>query len=301
MSTDELSVERQRRIAVERRAMAIKVATDRAERIDHFMAEYTATPASTPRDRAGSARAKKLAVLAEGDSWFDYPIPFTGGGIIDHLSDLYDLPILNLAHYGDETRQMMSLKQRTRLERILDPRQSGVTWEALLFSGGGNDFVGDQFCLWLNHRKPNSTWQDALRTDRIDQVTGLVENSYRELLDLRDRLAPQCKVFVHGYDFPFPSDEGVCGVGPWLRPSLIYRKWIDESDQAAIAQRLLEGFGDLMQRLEQEHAGTFIYVRTHRVLDRSMWSNEIHPSRAGFKELAAKFGEALEQHFPGRM
>jgi hypothetical protein len=45
-----------------------------------------------------------LQILAEGDSWFDYPVPFFGGGIIPRLQSLLGVPILNLAKAGDEVR-----------------------------------------------------------------------------------------------------------------------------------------------------------------------------------------------------
>ena len=43
-----------------------------------------------------------LQIFAEGDSWFDYPVPFFGGGIIPRLERKLGVPILNLAKAGDE-------------------------------------------------------------------------------------------------------------------------------------------------------------------------------------------------------
>src|SRR5262249_5834535 len=42
-----------------------------------------------------------LQIFAEGDSWFDYPVPFFGGGIIPRLENRLGVPILNLAKAGD--------------------------------------------------------------------------------------------------------------------------------------------------------------------------------------------------------
>ena len=39
-----------------------------------------------------------------------------------------------------------------------------------------------------------------------------------------------------------PGDKGVCGLGPWLKPSLDYRGWKKAADQFAIAKRVLSKF-----------------------------------------------------------
>ena len=58
-------------------------------------------------DERKASRAP-LTILAEGDSWFRYPVGF---GLIYHLEKLLGLEILNLASAGDETGDMLSIKQ----------------------------------------------------------------------------------------------------------------------------------------------------------------------------------------------
>ena len=62
--------------------------------------------------RAPRQASQPLQVFAEGDSWFDYPVPFFGGGIIPRLEDKLGVPILNLAKAGDEVRYMLGVKER---------------------------------------------------------------------------------------------------------------------------------------------------------------------------------------------
>src|SRR5262245_61800605 len=86
-----------------RRLRRQRVERDRKDRIADFKARRRAGPAALPffsargAGRAAPVRAhhlralaatRPLQILAEGDSWFDYPIPFTGGGIITHLEEL---------------------------------------------------------------------------------------------------------------------------------------------------------------------------------------------------------------------
>jgi hypothetical protein len=267
-----------------RRAMKQLAARGRKARIAGYL-EYLKSrpPALTSPPR----------VIADGDSWFDYPeILLTGGAVIDHLEDVSGVKILNTAHYGDSVQQMIGVEKRQRIEALL--KKPG--FDILLFSGGGNDIAGDQFCLWL---KPNTGGGAASAVDagRLQEILGIVEAGYRDLIDIRDRCAPDCWIVTHAYDFPQPSDRGVCGLGPWLKPSLEYRGWKKAADQFAIAKIVLSKFNELLVALEveQKAAGkNFLHVRTQGTLNpRTDWANEIHPNAAGFIKIAKKFSTAL--------
>ena len=118
------------------------IAAERRKRLR----EYGAAVKSLGPRRRRSARGP-VKILVEGDSWFDYPLsPDT----IDYLKTRLKHPelVLSLAHYGDSSKQMLSLPQRKRIIRMLSSTTYGP-FDAILFSGGGNDLAGDQFCLWL--------------------------------------------------------------------------------------------------------------------------------------------------------
>ena len=273
-----------RTLEAARRAMKQLAARERKARIAAYLKYLKSRPAaltSPPR------------VIADGDSWFDYPkILLTGGAVIDHLVKISGVKILNTAHYGDSVQQMLGVEKRRRIEALLkDPG-----FDILLFSGGGNDIAGDQFCLWL---KPNTGGGAASAVDagRLQEILGVVEDGYRDLIDIRDRCAPDCWIVTHAYDFPQPSDRGVCGVGPWLKPSLDYRGWKKVADQFAIAKMVLSIFNDLLVELEEEQKAAgkkFLHVRTQGTLNpHADWANEIHPNTAGFTKIAKVFSTAL--------
>jgi len=267
-----------------RRAVKQQAARERQARIAAYLKYLKSRPAaltSPPR------------VIADGDSWFDYPkILLTGGAVIDHLEAVSSVKILNTAHHGDSVQEMLGVEKRQRIEALL--KKPG--FDILLFSGGGNDIAGDQFCLWL---KPNTGGGAASAVDagRLQQILDVVEDGYRDLIDIRDRCAPVCWIVTHAYDFPQPSDKGVCGLGPWLKPSLDYRGWKKAADQFAIAKMVLSKFNDRLVALEAEQrtAGkNFLHVRTQGTLNpRTDWANEIHPNAAGFTKIAKKFSAAL--------
>lgn len=284
-----------RTIEVDRRALARKARDDRQQRLREFRSRL-----KVKKRRIGMrAGTGPLTMLAEGDSWFDYPL--LARGVISHLDDLIDADMLNLAHYGDEVRDIMGVGQRQRLREVLsDP---DFEFDALLFSGGGNDLVGDQLCLWLRDRADVGTPAQAFDEGRLNNVLQIVEAGYRDLIALRDELAPECVIFGHGYDFPRPSNKGVCGLGPWLKPSLDFRGWTDPDEQFEIARSLLLRINELLVHLEQTApAGSFVYVRTQGALDPdSDWGNEIHPDSGGFEKIAMEFRNALDARFPGRV
>jgi hypothetical protein len=273
-----------RKLEAARRAMKQLAARERKARIASYRQYLKSRPAaltSPPR------------VIADGDSWFDYPeILLTGGGVINHLKDVAGVKILNTAHYGDSVQELLGVEKRQRIEALL----KNPGFDILLFSGGGNDIAGDQFCLWL---KPNTGGGAASAVDaaRLREILGVVEDGYRDLIDIRDRCAPGCWIVTHAYDFPRPSDKGVCGLGPWLKPSLDYRCWKKATDQFAIAKTVLLGFNDRLAALEAEQKAAgkhFLHVRTQGTLNRRTdWANEIHPNAAGFTKIARAFSTAL--------
>jgi hypothetical protein len=101
--------------------------------------------------RATAAAAfAPLQILAEGDSWFDYPVPFFGGSIVPRLETRLGVPILCLAKAGDEVRYMLGVEERTLLaQHLTNGCPAGGPWDVLLFSGGGNDIVDNPMALWV--------------------------------------------------------------------------------------------------------------------------------------------------------
>lgn len=242
-------------------------------------------------------------IIAEGDSWFDYPrILGTGGGVISHLETLADVRITNLAKAGDESRFMLSLPQRKQLEAKLK------TADILLFSGGGNDIAGDQFCVWINDNKSDQ-WQDAVDWDRFHCALDLIMAMYDDLALIRDEVNPACLIVTHGYDFPpakvlghginvfgFISRAfGLASFGPWLQPSLDYCGWTGAGVQEAIVREVLTEFG---RRLKNWDADNHLHVPTQGLLSPEDWGNEIHPNRSGFEKIASKFASELLAHQP---
>jgi hypothetical protein len=240
-----------------------------------------------------------LNIFAEGDSWFDYPLSTDTIGWITANGDPQP-EILNLAHYGDATTQMLGVAKRQRIiDNLKDPDNG--QFDALLFSGGGNDIAGDQFCLWLVDFVAGADPTAGVDTQRLTDMYGVVQAAYIDLIKIRDSINPGCIIFLHAYDFAQPNGQGVCGLGPWLKPSLDIRGWTDFAAAAEVVKLILQAFDKVLTQLEQKYKNV-VYVRTQgTLLPATDWANELHPTEEGFNKIAAVFLQALRNKFPGRI
>ena len=250
--------------------------------------------------------AGRLNILAEGDSWFDYPL----GTADDTRSDLlHFLPalfptaprLLSLAHWGDATTQMLGVAQRQRLVQVLRDPGHG-RFAVILFSGGGNDVTGDSLSLWLNNaHEVGHVMDEAINRSAFQAILDVVEAAYFDLMALRNAHAPGVPIVVNAYDFAQPTSRGVCGVGPWLFPSLQARGWMRDTSPAelakgaAIIRRILDQFHAMLVRMTKRPGARLFIAETRGALDPATgWANELHPTANGARILAHRFKRAID-------
>jgi hypothetical protein len=296
-----LAIHRQMRDSIEQeiaaRARAHQATIARLKGARRTMALAGAAPAAAP-----------LVMLAHGDSWFDYPLAGNGLslGDTDVIAQLRTMGqvnpiILNVSHYGDASTDELSWPKQ---QRMIDALSDSANWleaaapDAILFSGGGNDIAGDQFCIFLNYATPGTS---GLNIARLEKALGMVEASYLDLFAFRDRYAPGVPIFGHCYDFPIPNGAHPDCAGPWLKPSLDYSGWTDLDAGMAIVRQALIEFRNLLERLASNPDHNFFLVATQGSLGPQDWANELHPFPDGFKKIAARFVDTLRGKFPGRI
>ncbi|HXN44880.1 MAG TPA: SGNH/GDSL hydrolase family protein [Xanthobacteraceae bacterium] len=278
-------------------ALHAQIEQERRKRIEEHQ-QAVARLAAAPEALAATT-ARPLNIFAEGDSWFDYPFE---PDVIDVVQAGGAPPplILNLAHHGDAAAEMLGVAKRRRIIDNLQNPANG-TFDALLFSGGGNDIAGDQFCLWIVQNTGGIDPTYGFDRQRLADILGVVEAAYVDLVQIRDQYAPHCAIFVHAYDFAQPTGQGVCGLGPWLKPSLDLRGWTKFPEAAQIVKEVLQAVDKLLTRFEQQHTNV-VYVRTQGTLSAgSDWANELHPTGQGFGKIGAVFLKALRANFKGRI
>ena len=248
-----------------------------------------------------AVRNRPLILLAQGDSWFDYPLtgnglPLVDTDVIAQLRRIGPMPptILNLAHHGDAAVDEMSLPKQERMIAALRDPSNWINGkpDAILFSAGGNDIAGDQFCIFLDF---NDGRTPGLNADRFGKALGMVEACYLDLFALRDRIAPGVPIFAHCYDFPIPNGAHPVCAGPWLKPSLDFCNWSTAQGTAIIREALI-AFRDMLHRLAGTPSNLFHTVDTQGTLSAADWANELHPFPAGFAKIAQLFSDALSRH-----
>ena len=261
--------------------------------------------AGGPTRRAAQAPKvikQPIRVFAEGDSWFDYPVPFFGGGVIPRLQKRLGVPVLSLAKAGDEVRFMLGVKERKILDKHLrDGAPSGGAWDALLFSGGGNDIVDNPMALWIRDFDRAIPLEDHIHPQRFQTALALVRAGYEDLIEMRDRLTPNTVLLFNAYDFAIPDGRNICSLGPWLKPTFDLRKFPSQAAGFAVVKEMLTRFRSMLVTLAAASTRVEV-IDTQGTLNPvvASWHNELHPQKAGFEQFAAKFRDKLKELFPDR-
>ena len=284
---------------------------------------YNTRPAPAALLAAAAPGHRNFNLLAQGDSWFDYPL---GTDLVDCLHSQHGHSVVNIAvagstlndeAYGPVPREMFGLPlgfpQSDDPSRIAElVHRIGVEKpQALLLSAGGNDVAGDPFFTFLNNA------ESGLPEVNSDVLTGVVtrtfEVAYEFMIDHALAAAKQTNItmpiFVHGYDYPWPDGRGVVAflgwkVGPWFDPTFTAKNYPNASS-ADLQRRhdilvpFIDALNTMQKGLEQKYPGSVFHVDLTRTLQtRDDWANELHPGNDGFSALAAKIDASLQQHVP---
>jgi len=244
-------------------------------------------------------------LIAEGDSWFDYPFH----DVLEELEDRHAYDIESVAHHGDPIEDMAysgnQLEELTRrIEKVL---RRGILPKAILLSGGGNDIAGTEFGMLLNHA------HSAIRGLNVSIVEGVINQriraAYITILGAVTQICQQkagkvLPILIHGYDYPVPDGRGFLGgwgplPGPWLEPGFREKGFENLQQRITIAHDLIERFNTMVEAMPTlsglEHV-RFVDLRNTLRTDtqyKDWWANELHPTEPGFHAIAEKFAAVL--------
>ena len=284
--------------------MRAAIKTEKERRIREHQTYIATRSRMTTAMGAGAQGA--LNLICQGDSWFDYPLPVPVVNQSDVVAHLKHLPsmspeVLSLAHYGEAAEDMLGVtKLHEFLAQLEDPANG--KFDAILFSGGGNDLAGNQFRLWLADAAASGMDPTkGLNPQRVTSILGVVAAGYQDLFIARDGIDKTIPIFAHSYDFAIPSGIGVCDLGPWLKPGLDDRGWTDLGMARSIVKQLLLEFDAMLEAFATVAGNNFVHVKTQGTLADAQWANELHPNPDGFAAIAGKFVDALRSSFPGRI
>lgn len=283
---------------IHERAYAAGVAAANAALAQNRVAAAGMTAAGPP----------KGLLVAEGDSWFDYP----GADVVADLEKL-NWEVVSVAHHGDTIESMaFDAPQFVRLEKELRRlAEQKRTPRAILISGGGNDIAGDEFSMLLNHA---ASGLPAFNEKILEGV--FEERLPGALISLAAGITRLCEelfkgplpILVHGYGYPVPDGRGFLGgwsflPGPWLEPGF-RRKGYGENDLPQMTQLmivLIDRFNKMLAALPASpNLGHLVYVDLRQQLSNTLpkkykddWANELHPTDKGFVKVAKLIDAAV--------
>jgi hypothetical protein len=283
--------------SLRRRALALRRMPARAR------ARAVSVPARLVRAAGGPDRVGVL--VAEGDSWFDYP----WHDVLRMLEDEHGYDVESVGHRGDRVEDMAysggQLEEFARtIEKLL--RRSTIP-NAILLSGGGNDVAGDEFGMLVNHARSPAP---GLNTDVVlGIIDDRVRNAYMTIIGAvtklcREQTGSVIPIIIHGYDRAVPDGRGFAGgwgplPGPWLEPGFRTKGFDDLDETTRIVGDLIDRFN----RMLRDVAATpgFGHVRyldlrgtlANDVTYKTWWANELHPTRRGFAAVADRFAGVI--------
>lgn len=244
-------------------------------------------------------------LLAEGDSWFDYP----WHDVLSELEDNYGFDVDSISHRGDRIEEMAyNTGQLIPLVRKLEKMiRSNKTPKAILISGGGNDVVGESFASLLNHAKSENPGLNQQVLSGFLDVR--IRSAYLTILSAvteitKRQLGHPVPILLHGYDYAVADGRGYLGgwgplPGPWLEPGFREKGYEDPAQRHQIVTQLIDRLNEMLALLGNvnglEHVrhldlrGTLKNDHTYT----DWWDNELHPTRLGFRAVAARYAEAL--------
>jgi hypothetical protein len=261
--------------------------------------------------RAGPRESAGL-LLAEGDSWFDYPF----FDVLEELEEGFGYAIESVAHKGDTVEEMAyDANQLDKLARRLEKLgREGKVPRAILLSGGGNDIAGEEFSVLLNHKL------SSLPPLNEKVVAGLIDERLRAaIVELASAVTHLCQetlnatvpMLMHGYDYPVPDGRGYLGgfwvlPGPWLAPGFRKKGYDDGHLQARcdLMVPLIDRFNGLVRAIAGGPGLAHLhYVDVRGTLSQRLqgqayktwWNDELHPTEQGFARVAARFDQTIQQ------
>ncbi|MEL6188963.1 MAG: hypothetical protein AAFU79_30450, partial [Myxococcota bacterium] len=226
-----------------------------------------------------------LRLVAEGDSWFQYPWDYDDD-LIDYLMRPYAVYCLSAA--GDRLEDMLRQKS-TFLDAIKSTDADG-----LLLSGGGNDIAGEELSEYLvpfDPALPDRASSDYVRPE-FHACLGKTEARLRALFEELTSRFPHLKIFLHGYDHPVPSEQG-----EWLGPTLA-EKGIPRGLWGSILMVMIDEYNSLLGGFVADFPGQIYLTNLRGTAKDGGWRDELHLKPGACQRAARAFEATIDSAFP---
>lgn len=254
---------------------------------------------------------EKGVVVADGDSWFDYPKPLgTALDILDQLEKL-SYYIEDDAHWGDKLEDLATdERQHERFRDCLSSlHEQAKSPLAILLSAGGNDFTKDNLVSLLH--PIDSGQQDPIDIAAMTSAFEEAASHYHTIIqrvtaDANNILdVPSISIILHGYAYPVPDGRGYSPwlasrgkPGPWLQPAFTQQGYASVQENTTTMERILDTFNEFVTNVADCYSHVE-YVDLRPCLSngsdyKCYWRDELHPTDLGFRRIATRLDAAIQ-------
>ena len=272
------------------------------------------------RDRGLDRRTR---VLAQGDSWFAFPLPVIGGprNLVEAIDTRAATVAIDLSIVGDTVENMAQGERFAQLRSILaGGGEEPIAVAAILLSAGGNDLIDRIADLVGNVTRGTrgAAREQAHRRVLLELTSGAATAIYDDVIaHLATLIAAReggpssaAPVILHGYAHVTPRDAPALRfpikVGPWIWKRLSPLGYT-QPQQQEIAARVIDEFNRRLAALHDEAKG--VHVLDLRPLQApggplpvadpgwleptTYWHDEIHLNAAGWECVAEALFDPL--------
>ncbi len=220
----------------------------------------------------------RVKIVAEGDSWFQHPLL---RDIIDHLMPYYNIYCTSAA--GDTLRNYLQKGEFKSAIQQVNPR-------IFLLSGGGNDILGEGFQHFLTEA-PSGSDPEKFLNEKFDAELNSLMDIYETIFSHLKSVNPKMHTLVHGYDYVMPGDHPKKG---WLGRYMLAKNINSAEDRQCITNYIIDQFNDRLSNLA-EPLDHVTYINLRGIVRDEQWHDEIHPTDAGYQDVAIQFMRTIDQ------
>lgn len=257
-------------------------------------------------------------LILEGDSWFDLP----GTDVSDKFEELGYVVLSGAAH-GDTLENMAFNEQLTQ---VVNQFRTLLLYNrvpsAILLSVGGNDILGPNLALMLNHGKSSIAREAPIMDnilygaysrfgsyiiDYIAAISIMCQRFYQKI-DGKNGSCRNIPIIVHGYDYPISTGKGfkilwyLTVAGPWLEPTFNMKNFSPQEAQNTITkivnyhnEVLRSAVEELHRAEDSEIENPVCYLSLLNTIGKERWADELHPNEAAMEDVAQQFADEIKR------
>lgn len=267
------------------------------------------------RSRSFKKRLKKPnrppVIVTEGDSWFQFP--FLIDEVVDHLNNHF--LVWSVGAAGDTVKNMVYGKEGKKKMEYMKALKSQLKNDvkAFLFSGAGNDIIGEDpdtgesalYQILNDYDSTFSNAQDCINSSVLESKMEYLKNAYAYLIETI-RSVDELKglpILFHGYDYVLPYPQGkndkrdpvYANKDEWLGSAFRKRGYSDDCAlRNEVIRLLIDRLYVVLSQFTKDPAVHIVDCRGS-ITDVNDWKDEIHGRSRGFKTISDRFVEVLNK------